>query len=147
MSKVLGKEITPYEHIQLQRTPFFIHFPDQKTGKIIHTITGDINVKPTILNLLGEDPAKTSLNFGNDMFAPNYKQFVVLRDGTIVTDKYIYTGEKMYDRLTGKELVGQKPPKEDLDKAQKSLKYSDDVISKDLLRFYKIKYDVVDTKS
>jgi len=147
MSKVLGKEITPYEHIQLQRTPFLIHFPDQKTGETIHKITGDINVKPTLLNLLGEDPDKTSLNFGNDMFAPNYKQFVVLRDGTIVTDKYIYTGEKMYDRLTGKELVGQKPPKEDLDKAQKSLKYSDDIISKDLLRFYKIKYDVVDTKS
>ncbi|ODG91342.1 MULTISPECIES: LTA synthase family protein [Bacillaceae] len=146
MSEVLGQDITPAEHVKLQKVPFFIHVPGQTKGETIHKVAGQIDVKPTILNLLGEDPNKTSINFGNDIFSPKHKNFVVFRDGTIVTDKYIYTGEKMYDPNTGEELKGQKPPKEDLAKANKSLEYSNSIIYKDLLRFYEVKYKKADTK-
>lgn len=146
MSEVLGKEITPVEHVKLQQVPFFIHLPGQTKGETIHKVAGQIDVKPTILNLLGVNANKTSINFGNDLFSPKHKNFVVFRDGTIVTDKYIYKNEKMYDANTGEELEGQKPPKEDLAKAKKSLEYSNSIIYKDLLRFFEVKYERAKTK-
>lgn len=146
MSQVLGEDITPAVHAKLQQTPFFIHLPGQTKGETIHKVMGQVDVKPTILNLLGVDANKTSVNFGNDVFSPKHKDFVVFRDGSIVTNKYIYIGEKMYDAATGELLEGQKPPKEDLTKAKKSLEYSNSIILKDLLRFYEIKYKRGNTK-
>jgi len=146
MSSVLGKEITRPEHVKLQRVPFYINLPRQTKGTTVHHVSGQVDIKPTILNLLGVEANKTSVNFGNDLFSPNYKNFVVLRDGTIVTDKYIYTREKMYDAATSELMEGSQPPIEDLSKAKQSLEYSNTIIYKDLLRFYEVKYDLTKTK-
>src|SRR5690606_30068489 len=52
LSEFLKKEITLYDSVQLQRVPVIIHIPGQE-GKTIDTIGGQIDLKPTILNLLG----------------------------------------------------------------------------------------------
>jgi len=57
MTQVVGKEITPDTHIELQKVPFIIHVPGVE-GKTMDTIGGQIDVKPTILNLLGSKPGK-----------------------------------------------------------------------------------------
>lgn len=67
MSKYLGEEITPYKHIQLQRVPFFIHIPGQE-GKTISNVSGQIDVKPTLLHLLGVKN-DNDIRFGTDLFA------------------------------------------------------------------------------
>ncbi len=121
--------------MNLQKTPMFIHVPGQKEGKTISKPTGEIDIKPTILNLLGVD-STNDVRFGHDVFSPDNKGFVVLRDGSFVTDKYMYTNSTFYDRATGE--VVQLPKEESqplIDRAQNELNMSDKIIEGDLLRF------------
>ncbi|MCG7044631.1 hypothetical protein LDP22_32540, partial [Pseudomonas aeruginosa] len=97
--------------------------------------TGEIDIKPTILNLLGVD-STNQVQFGHDVFSPDNKGFVVLRDGSFITDKYMYTNSTFYDRTTGE--VVQLPKEESqplIDRAQNELNMSDKIIEGDLLRF------------
>ncbi|PHA01312.1 hypothetical protein COE51_04855 [Bacillus pseudomycoides] len=136
MAQFLGKDqITEFDRMNLQRTPFFIHVPGQKEGKTITAPAGEIDVKPTILHLLGVDTTN-DINFGHDLFAPERKPFVVQRDGSFVTDQYIYTNNTFYDRTTG--TVADVPKAEAqamVDRAQNELRMSDQIIEGDLLRF------------
>ncbi|WP_440602906.1 LTA synthase family protein [Bacillus sp. GB_SG_008] len=137
MAQFLGKqEITEFDRMNLQRTPFFIHVPGQTEGKTISAPAGEIDVKPTILHLLGVDTTN-DINFGHDLFAPERKPFVVQRDGSFVTDQYIYTNNTFYNRTTGQ--VAEVPKAEAqamIDRAQNELRMSDQIIEGDLLRFY-----------
>src|SRR5690606_21213800 len=87
MSQYLGKEVTPFVSTQLQRVPLIIHIPGHK-GKSISTIGGQIDLRPTILHLLGIDTSE-DLTFGNDLFSNTRDEFVVLRDGSFITKDYV----------------------------------------------------------
>ncbi|MGG0239783.1 LTA synthase family protein [Bacillus rhizoplanae] len=136
MAQYLGKnEITPYDHMQLQRTPLFIHVPGQTEGKTMTAPAGQVDVKPTILHLLGVDTSN-DIEFGHDLFAPEREPFVVERDGSFITDKYIYYNNTFYDRLTGQVVqVPEQEAKALINRAQTELKMSDSIIQGDLLRF------------
>ncbi len=130
MAQILDKEITPYESVQLQRVPLIIHIPGHE-GKTISNVSSQIDLKPTILNLLGiEDEG---VQFGTDLFSPDHKDFTILRDRSVVTDKYVYTSDTCYERKTGKEVNSQACSKvrENLEE----LDLSDGLIYGDLLRF------------
>lgn len=135
-AQFLGKEeITDYDHINLQRTPLFIHLPGQTEGKTISEPAGEIDVKPTILHLLGIDTTD-DINFGHDLFSPDRVPFVVQRDGSFITEEYIYTHGTFYDRLTGEVAdVPEDEAKALVDRAQNELRMSDAIIEGDLLRF------------
>ena len=45
-------QITEFDTLNLQRTPLYIHIPGQTEGRTISKPTGQIDMKPTILNLL-----------------------------------------------------------------------------------------------
>ncbi|HFK1763312.1 hypothetical protein AT258_15290 [Bacillus wiedmannii] len=150
MAQFLEKDqITEFDTLNLQRTPLYIHIPGQKEGQTISKPTGQIDMKPTILNLLGID-TRNDIRFGHDMFSDEYTGFVVLRDGSFITDKYAYTNNTFYDRITG-EIVDL-PKKEAqalINRAQNELRMSDKIIEGDLLRFSesnKIKTGEVQTK-
>ncbi|HHK5536094.1 TPA: LTA synthase family protein [Bacillus mobilis] len=150
MAQFLEKDqITEFDTLNLQRTPLYIHMPGQKEGQTISKPTGQIDMKPTILNLLGIDTTN-DIRFGHDMFSDEYTGFVVLRDGSFITDKYAYTNNTFYDRITG-EIVDL-PKKEAqalINRAQNELRMSDKIIEGDLLRFSesnKIKTGEVQTK-
>ncbi|PEX90989.1 LTA synthase family protein [Bacillus cereus] len=150
MAQFLEKDqITEFDTLNLQRTPLYIHVPGQKEGQTISKPTGQIDMKPTILNLLGIDTTN-DIRFGHDMFSNEYNGFVVFRDGSFVTDKYAYKNNTFYDRETG-EIVDL--PKEEaqalINRAQNELRMSDKIIEGDLLRFSesnKIKTGEVKTK-
>ncbi|MGN5650237.1 LTA synthase family protein [Bacillus sp. Brlt_9] len=150
MAQFLEKDqITEFDTLNLQRTPLYIHMPGQTEGQTISKPTGQINMKPTILNLLGIDTTN-DIRFGHDMFSDEYTGFVVLRDGSFITDKYAYTNNTFYDRITG-EIVDL-PKKEAqalINRAQNELRMSDKIIEGDLLRFSesnKMKTGEVQTK-
>ncbi|CAM3978150.1 MULTISPECIES: LTA synthase family protein [Bacillus cereus group] len=150
MAQFLEKDqITEFDTLNLQRTPLYIHMPGQTEGQTISKPTGQIDMKPTILNLLGIDTTN-DIRFGHDMFSDEYTGFVVLRDGSFITDKYAYTNNTFYDRITG-EIVDL-PKKEAqvlINRAQNELRMSDKIIEGDLLRFSesnKIKTGEVQTK-
>jgi phosphoglycerol transferase MdoB-like AlkP superfamily enzyme len=133
MSKFLGKDITPFESTQLQKVPFFIHIPGEK-GKVMNTVGGQVDIKPTIQHLLGND-TKGDIDLGTDLFAKDRDDFAVLRDNSYITKDNVFTDGTCYDKSTGKPTDGKackpmgKRAKEDLD-------ISDRVIYGDLLRFY-----------
>ncbi|KMN45888.1 LTA synthase family protein [Bacillus sp. LK2] len=150
MAQFLEKnQITEFDTLNLQRTPLYIHVPGQKEGQTISKPTGQIDMKPTILNLLGVDTTN-DIRFGHDMFSDEYTGFVVFRDGSFVTDKYAYTNHTFYNRETG-EIVDlpKKEAQEMINRAQNELRMSDKIIEGDLLRFSesnKIKTGEVKTK-
>lgn len=102
MSQFLGKEITPFESIQLQRVPLIIHVPGQK-GKTISTVSGQIDVRPTLLHLLGIEN-DDYIEFGKDLFSEEKLEFTVLRDSSFITKDYLYTMDTCYEKTPERRL-------------------------------------------
>ncbi|WP_249871099.1 LTA synthase family protein [Oceanobacillus saliphilus] len=150
MSMYLEKEeITPYDQVQLQRVPLFIHIPGDGNGETISEVTGQIDMKPTILNLLGIE-TEDDIMFGNDVFAEDRKEYIALRNGDFISDDYVSTLGVCYDRETGEpideevtettEETENQPMTENAcapiqEKVQTELSYSDNLIYGDLFRF------------
>jgi len=136
MARVLEKEeITPFDYAGLQRMVFMIHAPGIEGG-VNHTYSGQIDVRPTILHLLGID-TKDFLSLGSDMLSPDRHQIVPFRNGSFITPEYTFVGDKIYENETG--LITTLP--EDIaaelqEQAKSRLRTSDEIITKDLLRFY-----------
>ncbi|WP_096270585.1 LTA synthase family protein [Paucisalibacillus globulus] len=137
MSMYLDKEeITPYDHVQLQRVPLFIHIPGHGKGEVKSTIAGQIDMKPTILNLLGIE-MDNDIYFGNDLFNDDRKEYIALRNGNFITKEYVYTNDSCYDFESG-ELLDETSSQSCFDISEvvkKELSYSDDIIYGDLFRF------------
>ncbi|MFY0519607.1 LTA synthase family protein [Lysinibacillus sp. UGB7] len=135
MAQYLGKEsITPYDNAMLQEVPLFIHIPGSGEGKEMQEVSGQVDIRPTILHLLGIETSK-DMQLGADLFSPEHEDFVIFRDGRFVTDKYVYAGEACYDKATGEQIDGE-PCQPYADRATIELENSDAIINGDLLRFY-----------
>lgn len=133
-----------YNNVQMQRVPFMIYSPKLK-GRIKQEVAGEIDVLPTILHLLGISNHHY-VQFGNDLLSPRYKPWIVFRNGTIVSQKYIIIGSKgrkgvVYDRQSGKQIINfTKQEKVEIaelaKKGKLALRYSDLLNNHNLLRFY-----------
>ncbi|SEM20535.1 lipoteichoic acid synthase [Mesobacillus persicus] len=136
MEQVIGREITPFESAGLQRTPLFIHVPGIE-GKIIHEYTGQIDLLPTLLHLLGMD-TRRYIHFGTDVFSEDHDDLVPFRNGDFVSPEYTLVEGKFYDSLTGKQIKEDQleEAKKYRDRVKQRLELSDKVVNGDLLRFY-----------
>lgn len=133
-----------FNNVQMQRVPFMIHAANLNDYKD-DDVSGEIDVLPTLLNLLGIDN-KNYLQFGQNLLSPNYQKWIVFRNGTIVSQRYVIIGNKgvkgtVYDRKSGKQILHftdqeKKEITELAKKARESLKYSDLLNSHNLLRYY-----------
>ena len=128
----LGEEIGPVEHVDLQKVPLLIHVPGEE-GKVIDTVGGQVDLKPTILELLGVEE-RTSLNFGTSLFSKKREDLVIFRDGSFVTENLIYTKNTCYNKETSSKTNRNKCARY-FGQVQDELDYSDQVIYGDLLRF------------
>ena len=127
------EEITLNRHLDLQRVPFIIHLPNQEEGEVVSTVSGQIDMKPTLFNLVGL-PVNAYINFGQDLFAADRRELIVLRDGSFIGSEYRYADSTCLRSDSG-ELVDQSFC-ESLEKvAVQDLYYSDLILNKDLLRF------------
>ena len=129
------EEITPFDSVQLQRVPLYIHIPGHEKNATLETVGGQIDVKPTIMHLLGIEDRR-DIQFGVDLFSPERKSFVLLRDGSFVTDHHVYTNDKCYRKNTGLE-IDKMFCEPYFEKAELDLQFSDKIINGDLLRFGK----------
>lgn len=132
MEQYLNKEVTPFETVQLQRVPLIIHIPGQK-GQTISTLTGQIDLRPTILHLAGIQ-TKRDVQFGADVFATDREDLIVLRDGSFITDELVFTKETCYKKDSG-EITESNKCERYFPTVKQELGYSDRVIYGDLLRF------------
>ena len=110
-------------------------------GKIDHTYGGEIDVLPTLLNLLGVND-KGTIQFGHDLLSKDAPQIVAQRNGDFITPEYAKVTGNYYYTKTGVEI---KHPSKKLkakltaisNKVTTQLSLSDRVINGNLLRFYK----------
>ncbi|MDG5788954.1 LTA synthase family protein [Evansella sp. AB-P1] len=132
LSKFLDTNINLYEAVKLERVPLIVHIPGHE-GAIMDTVSGQVDVMPTLLNLLGIHE-EDHVMFGNDLFAEDRRDLAVLRDGSVVSDDLIYTNETCLDSRTGEivELEICDPLRE---KGTAELFYSDKIVYGDLFRF------------
>lgn len=135
MAMYLDKEeITPYDNALLQSVPLFIHIPGSNDGQVVEEVAGQIDLRPTILHLLGVDTSK-DMQLGADLFSEDHEDFVIFRDGRFITDKVVYASDACYDKATGEQIdIAACEPL--IESAATELGYSDAIINGDLLRFY-----------
>ncbi|RDI42301.1 LTA synthase family protein [Falsibacillus pallidus] len=133
MSKVMGKDITPFENAQLQRVPLFISVPGVKGGQI-HKYGGEVDVRPTLMHLLGVD-TKDFMTFGSDLLSDQHRDLVPFRNGDFVSSKAYQINGTCYSNPDGEKVDAQQCKQLD-DVAKKELELSDSIVYGDLLRFY-----------
>lgn len=140
IAQLLGKDkITNYDLAHFQKVPFMIHATGLKGG-INHTYGGEIDMMPTLLDVLGV-PDDGMTMFGQDMLSSNYKGKVVFRDGDWITPTYTKFNNQYFNTQTGEQVTEsadkqlKKVAKTMSAYATKVLGYSDEVITGDLLRF------------
>lgn len=135
MAMYLDKEeITPYDSALLQSVPLYIHIPGSNDGQVMENVSGQLDLRPTLLHLLGIETTK-DMQLGADLFSEEHEDFVAFRDGRFVTDEYVYASEVCYDRATGEPVdVANCEPY--IERVTLELENSDAIINGDLLRFY-----------
>ncbi|WP_338750088.1 LTA synthase family protein [Bacillus sp. FJAT-52991] len=133
MSEYLGKEVTPFVSTQLQKVPFMVHIPGVE-GRVIESVGGQVDVRPTLLHLLGIN-TKDDLQLGQDLLSADHENLAVFRDGRFVTKDYVYADNKCWDKNT-EQPTDKKYCEPAMEKASTELNYSDQIIYGDLLRFY-----------
>ncbi|WNB91897.1 LTA synthase family protein [Bacillus sp. NEB1478] len=135
MAEVLGKEnLTPYDHIQLQQVPLFIHIPGKK-GENVESVGGQVDLKPTLLHLLGIE-TKDDVHFGTDLFSEDHNDLTVLRNGAFINKNFVYTNETCYSNKLGTP-VDIKNCEPYIEESKDELDESDRIVYGDLLRFLK----------
>ncbi|WP_059170588.1 LTA synthase family protein [Bacillus sp. FJAT-27445] len=134
MSQVVGEEITAFKNAQMQRVPVFIHAPGVKGGQI-DRFGGQLDVRPTVLHLLGID-TKDFLEFGSDLLSPDHHNVVGFRNGDFITPEVTQVNEKCYDTSTGELTEDEAMCSENAERVKNELEMSDEIVLKDLLRFY-----------
>lgn len=134
------KAFTDFDNLQFQRVPLMIHANGLKGG-IKSTYGGEIDVLPTLLNLLGI--RQTGLvQFGHDLLSHDAPQIVAQRNGDFITPQYSKVVGDYYDTKTGRKLQNfSRTQKKDIsvinNKVTTELALSDRVIQGNLLRFYR----------
>ena len=129
-----------FDNLQFQRVPLMFHMPGLKGG-INHTYGGEIDVRPTLFNLLGIND-QNMIQFGHSLLAKNAPQLVAQRNGDFITPKYSKVEGSYYYTQSGKRITHpSKKVKVQLASISNTvtteLSLSDRVITGNLLRFYK----------
>src|SRR5690625_5874569 len=135
MSEIMDEEITPWKNAQLQRVPLMIKVPGVEGQGTVHEYSGQIDVMPTLLHLLGIK-AQDYIQFGTDLFSEDHKDYVAFRNGGFITPEITMVGDIYYDNETGEEVEPTEEMEAMKEKVQHELELSDNVLHGDLLRFY-----------
>ena len=140
-AQLLNKDsFNNFDNLQFQRVPLMFHMPGLKGG-INHTYGGEIDVRPTLFNLLGIND-QNMIQFGHSLLAKNAPQIVAQRNGDFITPKYSEVEGSYYYTKSGKRVTHpSKKVKAQLASISNTvtteLSLSDRVITGNLLRFYK----------
>ncbi|WP_280769175.1 LTA synthase family protein [Salipaludibacillus daqingensis] len=134
MSQFLEKDINEFEEIKLQQVPLIIHIPgvDSKT---ISTVSGQIDIRPTLLHLMGVEVENQTI-FGNNLFSEEREELVILRNGSFITEEAIFVNNTCYVKATGEPTEEPLLCDPFIERVQEELEYSDSIIYGDLLRFH-----------
>jgi len=127
----LGMEYNDYNWAKLQKVPCIIHYPGLENGKVFTITGGEIDILPTVANLMDFDAPYA---MGKDLFNTEHG-YAVLRNSSVITDKYIYLSglRTAFDINTGEPLEPDEYEKE-VSALQRDLFISDLITQKDGLK-------------
>ncbi|NJD01121.1 MAG: LTA synthase family protein [Ruminiclostridium sp.] len=131
LKELTGFNDNEFNWVKFQKTPCFIRFPGMDNTGVKKITAGEIDILPTIANLMGFDAPHA---LGKDLFNTD-SGYAVLRDSAVITDDFTYTGGsdgKVYDN-SGAEL-NKKDYKDIIKEYQKQLDISDLILLKDGLK-------------
>lgn len=134
-------EWSSYHNIHMQRMPLLFHIPGETEGHTIDKYVSQVDLLPTLLHLLGIETDQY-IFMGQDMFSSDHNSHVTMRSGRFINDEYTIVGSSVYDTQTG-DLLNEILSDEEIEKiltmreqANQVLSHSDNILMKDLLRFY-----------
>lgn len=129
LKEFLGFEQNDTTWVKLQKTPCFIRFPGMDNPGVKSITAGQIDILPTVANLLGFDAPHA---IGKDLFNTE-KGYAVIRSlASVVTDDFVYIGNDngaLYNH-SGERLENAEYEAE-VEKYRKQLELSDLIIAKD----------------
>ncbi|MEH7386367.1 LTA synthase family protein [Bacillus sp. JJ1521] len=132
LNELLDEEDTLINQVKHQQIPLIIHVPGQE-GETITTQGGEIDIRPTLLHLLGIK-IDDRYSFGHNLFTRDSDHPVVFRDGSFISKDYIYKNNSCYGKQDGEDVDPQKCEPY-LDVVRQELTLSDNIIFGDVLRF------------
>lgn len=133
LAEFLGlKDMDNYNWVKQQKVPLIIRVPGENYSGTKHIAGGGVDFMPTILNIMGVDSSNMPM-LGWDLLNSS-EGMVVLRNGSFITDKYIYltSNGAAYEAESGKSYPIEKLEKEK-ELAAKHLEYSDIIIENNLV--------------
>lgn len=133
--RLTGAEDNDFEWTRLQKVPLIICCPGM-SKQVVSTTGGQIDTWPTVANLMG---IQDDLSIGKDLL--NSKEgFAVLRNGSVITDQYIYLNGKdsLYGISDGK-LLDKGLYMDKIKKYQQELNISDLILEKDAFANFNFK--------
>ncbi len=132
-SDLTGYMFSEYNWIRFQRVPCFIRFPGMKSTGVNRTVCGQVDLLPTIANLMGFEAPYA---IGHDIFN-NKNGHAVLRNSSVITDNFTYVApeDRVYD-IKGRP-VDKSLYEAEIKKYQYELQISDLILHKDALKYLK----------
>lgn len=112
--------------------PFGMKIPGIKSSETIERSVSKIDIKPTILDLLG---IKDNFSIGTTIFSDKDYSFIKGL-GYVTTESYLVNG-RYYSRLSNEEIEETDELHELLEKMENEIYLSDAIIKNDLIRKYK----------
>ena len=128
--------------VREQKVAAVLHLPDDvknNLGKLyprkVDKITGQIDILPTLCNLLG---LNDDFLLGEDMFDFSNDGIAILRDGTVIGKNMIYFegDSKVYSKEGVKRKMSQSEEKQ-IEKAKERLKSSDFILENNVIKIEK----------
>lgn len=130
--ELLELEKSPVNTVELHKVPVIIHIPGQE-GKQFSNIGGEVDIRPTLLSLLGITNVDTP-SFGHNLMTRDEDHPVIFRDGSFTTENYTYIDNVCYEKNSG-EVAMEGACEPYLENVRDELNMSDEIINGDLLRF------------
>ncbi|MEH7237982.1 LTA synthase family protein [Bacillus sp. JJ1562] len=132
LNELLDEEDTLVNQVKHSQIPLIIHVPGQE-GETISAQGGEIDIRPTLLHLLGIK-IDNRYSFGYNLFTRNNDHPIIFRDGSFISEDYIYKNNSCYRKQDGQPVdpQGCEPY---LEVVRQELTLSDNIIFGDVLRF------------
>lgn len=130
-----GNLYDPFVWMKYQQIPVMIHVPGAFEGGVeVANVTGQIDILPTVANLMGLDLPYT---LGQDVLDDQYDGLVVKRFGDVITDDFIYISDeqKVFDYESG-EVLEYSDYADRILEAHRYLEVTDLILERDYFKNY-----------
>ncbi|ODA42449.1 LTA synthase family protein [Desulfosporosinus sp. BG] len=100
-----GKEIDEFPWLAMQKVPLFIYVPGSTLNGVQNIVSGQIDLFPTLLGLLGKDASNYPL-LGHDLLHSPADGIAISRNGVLVSWNCLYNviNQKAYDLNSGQSV-------------------------------------------